>query len=168
MFGSFRHLTPITPSDWQHGLRERFDKGACTIDPATLLRVVELGRVHPRSTMLIARETLRSARMQERAVAGAVELDAGFQAALAHDRLRHEQVLERIRLTRHAQTIAMRIAREQRPYPGLNASQTPRALRALELIGVAERSARGEWTITDPSDPLGIARSVARRSALKG
>jgi len=139
-FGSFRHLT----------LGERFDKGACTIDPPTLLRLVELGREHPRSTMLIARETLRSARMQEPAVAGAVELDAGFQGALAHDRLRHEQVLERIRLTRHAQTIAMRIAREQRPYPGLNASQTQRALRALDLIGVAERTARGEWTITDP------------------
>lgn len=149
-FGSFRHLTPITRSDWQHGLGERFDKGACTIDRSTLLRLVEIGCDHPRSTMLIARETLRSARMQEPAVAGAVELDAGFQAALAHDRLRHDQVLERIRLTRHAQTIAMRIAREQRPYPGLNASQTQRALRALELIGVAERSARGEWTITDP------------------
>jgi hypothetical protein len=114
-FGSFRHLTPITRSDWQHGLGERFEKGACTIDSATLLRLVELGRVHPRSTMLIA-----------------------------------PAALERIRLTRHAQTIAMRIAREQRLYPGLNASQTQRALRALELIGVAERSARGAWTITDP------------------
>jgi hypothetical protein len=97
-FGSFRHLTPITRADWQHGLRERFDTGACTIDPATLLRLVELGRVHPRSTMLIARETLRAARMQEPAVAGAVELDAGSQAALAHDRLRHEQVLDAVSL----------------------------------------------------------------------
>ena len=122
-FGSFRHLTPITNSDWTHGLAERFERADCRIDPATLARLVELGRGHPRSTMLIARGDARAARMQEQKVAGAVELDAGFQSALAHDRLRHEQVLERIRLTKHAQTIAMRVAREQRPYP---ASTPPR------------------------------------------
>jgi hypothetical protein len=44
----------------------------------------------------------------------------------------------------------MRVAREQRPYPGLNASQTQRALHALELIGIADRSGRGDWAITDP------------------
>jgi hypothetical protein len=149
-FGSFRRLTPITAEDWRLGLGERFDRAECAIDRATLARVVELGAGHPRSTMLIARETLRAARLQEIPVAGAVELDAGFQAALLHDRLRHEQVLERIRLTKHAQLIAMRLARGQRPYAGLNASQTQRALRALELTGIAQRMARGEWIITDP------------------
>jgi hypothetical protein len=59
-------------------------------------------------------------------------------------------VLERIRMTKHAQAIAMRIARSQRPYPGTNSSQTQRALRALELTGIAQRSGRGDWQITDP------------------
>jgi uncharacterized protein len=149
-FGSFRHLTPISPDDWQHGLGERFQRADCRISTATLTRLVELGAGHPRSTMLIARETLRAARLQEIAVADAIELEAGFQAALAHDRLRHEQVLERIRMTKHAQAIAMRIARSQRPYPGTNSSQTQRALRALELTGIAQRSGRGDWQITDP------------------
>jgi uncharacterized protein len=149
-FGSFRHLTPITPADWQLGLAERFQRADCRVDPPTLTRLAELGDGHPRSTMLIARETLRAARLQDPPVAGAIELDAGFQAALAHDRLRHEQILERIRLTKHAQAIAMRLARHQRPYAGLNASQTQRALRALELTGIAQRAARGDWTITDP------------------
>src|ERR1700752_1082191 len=85
---------------WQLGLAERFQRADCRIDPATLPRVAELGDGPPRSTMLIARETLRAARLQEIPVAGAIELDAGFQAALAHDRLRHEQILERIRLTK--------------------------------------------------------------------
>ncbi len=69
---------------------------------------------------------------------------------LGADQLRHEQTLERIRLTKHAQAVAMRIARRQRPYPGLNPSAAQRALRALELAGVAESAARGEWRITDP------------------
>ena len=149
-FGSFRHLTPITTSDWEHGLAERYARAECAIDSPTLARLVELGGGHPRSTMLIARETLRAARMQERPVAGAVELEVGFAAALLDDRLRHEQILERIRQTKQAQTIAMRVARGQRPYSGTTASQAQRALRALELIGVAQRSGRGDWAITDP------------------
>jgi hypothetical protein len=149
-FGSFRHLTPITTTDWKHGLAERFEHAACAIDRATLSRLIELGGGHPRSTMLIARETLRAARMQEHSIAGAIELEVGFASALLHDRLRHEQVLERIRLTKQAQTIAMRVARGQRPYPGTNASQAQRALRALELIGIAQHSGRGDWAITDP------------------
>jgi len=44
----------------------------------------------------------------------------------------------------------MRLARHQRPHAGLNASQTQRALRALELTGIAQRAARGDWAITDP------------------
>jgi uncharacterized protein len=149
-FGSFRHLTPITSDDWIHGLARRFARAECEIDPVTLTQLADLGGGHPRSTMLIARETLRAARLQEPAGAGGVEVDAGLQAALAHDRLRHEQVLERIRLTKQAQAVAMRIARDQRPYPGLNSSQAQRALRSLELIGIAQRSGRGDWEITDP------------------
>jgi hypothetical protein len=44
----------------------------------------------------------------------------------------------------------MRIARAERPYPGLNPSAAQRALRALELAGVAESASRGQLRITDP------------------
>jgi hypothetical protein len=71
-FGSFRHLTPISPDDRQHGIAQRFQRADCRISTATLTRLVELGASHPRSTMLIARETLRAARLQEIAVADAI------------------------------------------------------------------------------------------------
>lgn len=149
-FGSFRALSAITADEWIVGLAPRFDRAGAPIDPDALQMVVELGEGHPRSTMLIARESL-TASLSDRAELVAVEhARAGWQLALGADQLRHEQALERIRLTKHAQTVAMRIARAQRPYPGLTPSAAQRALRALELAGVAESAGRGEWRISDP------------------
>lgn len=149
-FGSFRALSTISSEEWTAGLAPRFEQAGAPIDPDALRMTVELGEGHPRSTMLLARESLTAA-LADRAELVAVEhARAGWQLALGADQLRHEQALERIRLTKHAQTVAMRIARGQRPYPGLNPSAAQRALRALELAGVAESTARGEWRITDP------------------
>jgi hypothetical protein len=149
-FGSFRALSPISNEEWAAGLAPRFEQAAAPIDPDALRMTIELGEAHPRSTMLIARESLTAA-LADRAERVAVEhARAGWQLALGADQLRHEQALERIRLTKHAQTVAMRIARGHRPYPGMNPSAAQRALRALELAGVAETASRGEWRISDP------------------
>jgi hypothetical protein len=149
-FGSFRALSPISTEEWTTGLGPRFDEAAAPIDPDALDMIVELGEGHPRSTMLIARETLTAALADHVQRVGVEHARAGWALALGADKLRHDQALERIRLTKHAQAVAMRIARGQRPYPGLGPSAAQRALRALELAGVAETRARGEWRITDP------------------
>ena len=149
-FGSFRALSTITDDEWTTGLEPRFEQADAPIDPDALRMILGLGEGHPRSTMLIARESL-TASLADRAARVAVEhVRAGWRLALGADQLRHEQALERIRLTKHAQTVAMRVARGRRPYAGLNPSAAQRALRALELAGVAESPSRGDWRITDP------------------
>ncbi|HEY2159986.1 MAG TPA: hypothetical protein VGH24_01660 [Solirubrobacteraceae bacterium] len=149
-FGSFRALSAISREEWRAGLAPRFEQAGAPIEPDALEMVAEAGEGHPRSTMLIARETLTAALADRSERVGVEHARAGWQLAVGADRLRHEQVLERIRLAKHAQAVAMRIARGQRPYPGLGPSAAQRALRALELAGVAETPARGEWRITDP------------------
>lgn len=149
-FGSFRALSTISNEEWTAGLAPRFEQAGAPIDPDALRMTIELGEGHPRSTMLIAREAFTAALTDQAAGVAVQHARAGWQLALGADHLRHEQTLERIRFTKHAQTVAMRIAREQRPYPGLNPSAAQRALRALELAGVAESASRGEWRISEP------------------
>ncbi|MGH2848188.1 MAG: hypothetical protein ACRDL0_19605, partial [Thermoleophilaceae bacterium] len=149
-FGAFRALSPITTQEWRRGLAARFEHAELPIDEGALALLVDLGGGHPRATMLIAREALTAALATERKRVEEPEVRAGFELALSADRLRHEQALERIKLTKHAQSVAMRIARDQRPYPGLAPSAAQRALRALELAGFADSPARGEWRVADP------------------
>jgi hypothetical protein len=149
-FGAFRALSPITPEEWRRGLASRFDQADLPIEAGALALLVELGGGHPRATMLIARESLTAALAAKRDGIQEPEVRAGLELALSADRLRHEQALERIKLTKHAQTVAMRIARGQRPYPGLAPSAAQRALRALELAGFVDSPARGEWQVADP------------------
>jgi hypothetical protein len=149
-FGTFRPLSPITEREWRTGLSARFEAATTAIEDGALALLVELGAGHPRSTMLIAREALTAALTADHDRIREHEVRAGFELAVAADRLRHEQALERIKLTKHAQAVAMRIAREQRPYPGLAPSAAQRALRALELAGLIDSPARGQWRVTDP------------------
>lgn len=149
-FGAFRALSPITTDEWVHGLSARFEQADLPIEKGACALLVELGASHPRATMLIARAALTAALAAERDRVQEPEVRAGFELALSADRLRHEQALERAKLTKHAQTIAMRIARDQRPYPGLAPSAAQRALRALELAGFIDSPARGEWRVADP------------------
>lgn len=149
-FGTFRALSPITQREWHAGLSARFEQAEMPIADGALDLLGVLGDRHPRSTMLIAREALTAALATERDGIQEPEVRAGFELALGADRLRHEQALERIRLTKHAQVVAMRIARDQRPYPGLAPSAAQRALRALELAGLIDSPGRGDWRIADP------------------
>lgn len=149
-FGAFRALSPITAREWQKGLSARFQQAGLPIEGAALDLLIDLGDDHPRATMLIAREALTAALAGERERIQEPEVGAGFELALAADRLRHEQALERIKLTKHAQNVAMRIARDERPYPGLAPSAAQRALHALELAGFIDSPARGEWRVADP------------------
>ncbi len=149
-FGSFRALSPITEHAWRAGLTSRFRQADKPIDSDAVDLLVGLGDGHPRSTMLVSRETLTAALAGGRDRVAEPEVRVGFDLALTSDRLRHEQALEQIRLTKHAQTVAMRLARGRKPYPGLAPSAAQRALRALELAGLIDSPARGVWRVTDP------------------
>jgi hypothetical protein len=66
------------------------------------------------------------------------------------DRLRHEDIVERLRSTAHACPIAPRVARGQRPYSGTPSSGARRALAMMERAGISERHGRGDWVIPEP------------------
>lgn len=157
-FGGFYELTPIEASDWETGIRERLLRDDCTIDAAAMRRLIELGELHPRSTMLIAQQThLASIFAQTRAI-DANLVEAGFRAARQGDRGKHEQTVDRIRKLRGKATgrralrVARAIAREEALYTerGANA-EVARSVEALREAGIVEpkRDGRG-WRITDP------------------
>ena len=113
--------------------------------------LVALGEGHPRTTMLLARETLTIA--LARGGPRTIELGdvrGGHELAMQADRLRHEEVVERLRCTTHAYKIALRVARGQRPYSGTSSEGAKRALRAMERAGIAEHHGRGDWLIPEP------------------
>jgi uncharacterized protein len=150
-FGNFHELSPILPSEWQAGIAARYDELEVRVDLEALAEIVALGEGHPRTTMLIARETLTVALTRHEA--GTIELGdtrGGYELAMRADRLRHEAVVERLRSTAHAYPIALRVARSQHPYSGTPSSSARRALATMERAGIAERHGRGEWTIPEP------------------
>jgi hypothetical protein len=151
-FGTFHPLSIITPDEWAEGLAERYRVLKVEIPQSgTIERLVSTGDGHPRATMLIARETLSVALAahDERCLLLS-DVDPGFGLALEADRLRHDQTVERMRLTKGAHEIAIRIANGERPYPGRAAATVHRALRALELQGIVEQHQRGLWVVGDP------------------
>jgi hypothetical protein len=149
-FGSFRALSPISRDEWAEGLAQRFKALDLTTGRAALDLLLDLADGHPRGTMLIARESaIQSLAGHDRAITEP-EVRAGWELAMASDRLRHEQVLERLKRTKHAVRVATRIARGQPPYAGLQAGAGQRAVRALELAGLIERPAPRQWKVGDP------------------
>lgn len=151
-FGTFQPLSPITPDEWHEGLAKRYHRLSVSVpENTTIAQIASLGGGHPRATMLIARETLAVALAahDDRRVLSS-DVDLGFALAMEADRLRHQQAVERMRLTKHAHEIATRVARGERPYPGRAPAAAHRALRALELQGIIERLARGHWVVGDP------------------
>jgi hypothetical protein len=119
--------------------------------PETVSAIVERGEGHPRTTMLIARETVSIAlsRRRERRIDYGDVL-GGWELAMQADRLRHEEIIERLRSSAHAYSIAIRVARGQRPYSGTTSSAAKRVLGMMEKAGIAERSGRGAWIIPEP------------------
>jgi hypothetical protein len=101
--------------------------------------------------MLIARETLTVAlaRREDRGIELG-DVRGGQELSMQADRLRHEEIVERLRSTAHAYSIALRVARSQRPYTGTPSSGARRALDMMERAGIAERHGRGEWVIPEP------------------
>jgi hypothetical protein len=117
-FGSFRALSTISNEEWTAGLGPRFEQAGAPIDPDALRMTLELGEGHPRSTMLIAREALTAA-LADHAERVAVEhARAGWQLALGADHLRHEQTLERIRLTNTRRRSRCESRETSAPTPG--------------------------------------------------
>jgi hypothetical protein len=150
-FGGFHDLRPIDDEAWLSGLAERFAADDCEAESGALARIVEYGEGQPRSTMLIAQKShLTTVELETRLVdLGVVE--QGLLAAMAADRVGHEQILERIRRSHKlGLIIAERIARGQPVYSGLARGAVRRALDALRNAGIIESYGRGDWQLSNP------------------
>jgi hypothetical protein len=150
-FGNFHALSPILPSEWEQGIAARYRELDLSAAKGTIRGIVTLSEGHPRTTMLIARETL-TVTLARRA-GDTIELaDAhgGYELAMQADRLRHEEIVERLRSTAHAYPIALRVARGARPYSGTPSASARRALSMMEKAGIAEHRDRGDWIVPEP------------------
>jgi uncharacterized protein len=150
-FGNFHELSPILPNEWEAGIATRYRELEVQVADGAISEIVTLGEGHPRTTMLIAREILTVT--LARAGARTIELGdvrGGYDLAMQADRLRHEEIVERLRSTAHAYPIALRVARAQHPYSGTASSAARRALTMMEKAGIAERRGRGDWIIPEP------------------
>ncbi len=150
-FGNFHELSPILPSEWEQGIAARYRELEVQVAKGAVSEIVALGEGHPRTTMLIARETLTVAigRPEVRTIELG-DVRGGYELAMQADRLRHEEIVERLRSTAHAYPIALRVARSQHPYSGTPSSAARRALNMMERAGIAERRGRGDWIIPEP------------------
>ena len=160
--GSFHRLTPIGSGEWLAGISSRYEELGVEADQNAIAEIVALGDGHPRSTMLIARETLTVAlsRGDERVV-GLGDVRGGHDLALQADRLRHEEVVERLRSMAHAYPVAIRVARGDHPYKDRPSAGVRRALATMERAGIVERHGRGNWVVPEPL----LRRYLATRSA---
>jgi hypothetical protein len=150
-FGSFYDLRPIEPEDWARGLQERFAADNCTIDEHALTRLVELGELHPRATMLIAQKAHLASVLLETRTIDSNLVNQGYLAALQGERINHEQSVERIRQAHKlGLEIARRIARGEPAYRGLPRGAVRRALEELRDAAIIESRGRGDWRFTDP------------------
>jgi uncharacterized protein len=150
-FGSFQALSPISPDEWRAGIAARYRKLDVRARPEAIEEIVSLGEGHPRTTMLIARETftVAMAAREDRTIELA-DARGGYDLALQADRLRHEEIVQRLRSVSHAHQVATRLARGGRPYSGSASANVRRALAMLERAGIAEHRGRGDWSIPEP------------------
>jgi hypothetical protein len=150
-FGGFHALRPIAIEDWRRGLLNRFSADDCTIMPAALERIVELGAGHPRATMRIAQQThLVSVQLDRREI----DLDLvalGYDAALASDIPTMEQTVEQIRRLHKNALQVVRALAAGNPVPRrLPPAIRDRVLKLLLHAGIVEHVSRGDWRIVDP------------------
>jgi uncharacterized protein len=150
-FGSFFELRPIDTDDWTAGLRERFEADGCEIGEPAVTRIIELGELHPRTTMLIAQKTHLTSIMLATRTINLELVEQGFQLALEGDSASNEQAVERIRQAhRLGLLIARRVALGEELYRGVPDVEAHRALTALRRSGLLERRGRGDWVIVNP------------------
>jgi hypothetical protein len=150
-FGGFHDLRPIDTDAWRIGLSERFAADGCDVDPTALERIIEYGEGQPRSTMLIAQKThLTSVELGTQVIDLAV-VEQGLLAAMAADRIAHEQIVERIRRSHKlGLVVAERLARGQPVYRGLPRGAVRRAVEALRDAGIIDSGGRGDWRFSNP------------------
>lgn len=151
-YGSFHELAPITVEQWRTGLRDRLTLDDTTITDDALEHLIALGEGHPRATMLLAQQAhLMCIEELAHEIDNAIVVQA-LARALAAERLRHEQQIERIRAAgRYGERMVMRIATGSELYAGLQSAQASRALNSLRDIGLIERGERhGQWSLSDP------------------
>ena len=150
-FGSFYRLHAIAREDWARGLAERFAADDCTVEPAALERIVELGAGHPRATMRIAQQTHLMSVLLDR---HEIDLDLaqlGYNAALDSDLPTMEQTVEHIRrLHKNALQVARALSRGEPVPRRLPPAIRDRVLKLLLRAGIVEHAARGDWRIVDP------------------
>lgn len=157
-FGGFYALTPISAEDWREGIAERLARDGCAIDPTALDRLIELGELHPRSTMLIAQQSHLASIFEHVTRLDSELVAAGFQTARRRDRGKHEQTVDRIRklqgrvTSRRAMRIVKAIAHGESIYTGgsRQASEVNRAVKALHDAGIIEPGKPRRWRIVDP------------------
>jgi hypothetical protein len=150
-FGSFQELTPILAEEWAEGVRSRLKLDRTTIADDALARLLELGEGHPRTTMLIAQQAHMEAIEELRHAIDHAMVVAALDRALAAERLRHEQQLERIRAgASYGERMAIRVAAGAGLYRGLKPQQASRALNALRDVGVVEHAGQAKWYVIDP------------------
>ncbi len=150
-FGSFQELTTITAEEWADGIRNRLKADRTTIAEDALARLLELGEGHPRTTMLIAQQAHMQAIEELRHAIDHAMVLAALDRALAAEKLRHQQQLDRIRASaRYGERMAIRVAAAAELYHGLKPQQASRALNALRDIGVVERAGQASWYVVDP------------------
>ncbi|MGH3115509.1 MAG: hypothetical protein ACRDQ2_00025 [Gaiellales bacterium] len=150
-FGSFSTLAPIDQDSWRSGLTERFAADGCEIDPSALERLIELGELHPRATMLIAQKSHLASIMLATKKIDLSLVAQGFELAREGDAAANEQAVERIRRAHKVGlVVARRVALGDEPYRGLDDSEAHRALTALRNAGVIEQRRPRRWSIANP------------------
>jgi hypothetical protein len=150
-FGSFYRLRPIAEEDWRDGLRERFAADGCRIEDIALQRMVELGELHPRVTMLIAQQTHFLSVLLDRRTIDRALVEQGYDNAYHGDGALLDQLVEQIRSShRQALKIMRRIATGATLTAGMHRGEADRALKKLAEAGVIEREGRGEYSILNP------------------
>jgi hypothetical protein len=150
-FGSFASLRPIAAEDWRGGLRSRFESDQCAIDEVALDRIVALGELHPRVTMLIAQRTHILSVMLARREIDLALAEQGYDAAYHGESALLDQLIDGIRSShRLGLRLARRVAAGQTLTAGMHRGDADRALKKLLDIGVIERAGRGEYHVLNP------------------
>jgi uncharacterized protein len=150
-FGGFYPLRPISEEDWQTGLEERFQADGCKISQEALQRIVYLGELHPRVTMLIAQQTHFLSVLLDRLEIDRALVQQGYDNAYQRDSALVDQLVEQIRSChRQALRITRRIAAGARLTTGMHGSEADRALKKLVETGLVEHAGRGDYQIINP------------------
>jgi len=155
-FGGFHDLSPIGPDDWREGLRARFALDECEPTPDALTLLVELGELHPRTTMLIAQRAHIAAVEQGLHAIDGDLIRLGHAEARRQERARHQSVVDRIRRLggRRTGPLALKtikkLGRGEGLYAGVDDKKAVnRAVDRLRDAGFIER-ADDSWRIQDP------------------